>query len=260
VRPGAAVTSARIDFTLMRARDPCFESANTVHGVHFTVNGNLMRIVALVTQKGGSGKSTLAIGLAVAAMQDGERVFMIETDRQGTVSNWGVRRSNPEPGIDRVTSGPALEKAVQLLANDGYTLAIVDTPGTDSVSTTAAVRVADLCLIPTRPSPADIEATQPTLNSIRKLDKDFAFILNQTPARSFRIGDATAALNMMGVLALPFIVQRNDHQDALGTGLAVTEFAPDGKAAEEVRALWMWVKKKLIVGTREHEQATAAAG
>ena len=218
-----------------------------------------MRTISLVTQKGGSGKSTLAIGLAVAAMQDGERVFMIETDRQGTLSNWGVRRSNPEPGIDRVTSGPALEKAVLLLATGGYTLAIVDTPGTDNVSTIAAVRVADLCLIPTRPSPADIEATQPTLSSIRKLDKPFAFILNQAPARSYRTGDATTALNLMGVLALPFIVQRNDHQDALSAGLAVSEFAPDGKAAEEVRALWAWVKKKLTVGIREHEPATAAA-
>jgi hypothetical protein len=31
----------------------------------------------------------------------------------------------------------------------------------------------------------------------------------------------------IGVLALPYIVTRNDHQDALGVGLAVSEFAPD---------------------------------
>ena len=33
-----------------------------------------MHTLALVTQKGGSGKSTLAVGLAVAAIEQGERV------------------------------------------------------------------------------------------------------------------------------------------------------------------------------------------
>ena len=49
----------------------------------------------------------------------------------------------------------------------------------------------------------------------------------------------------LGVLALPFIVQRNDYQDALGAGLGVTEFAPQGKASEVIRALWGWVSKQL---------------
>ena len=44
---------------------------------------------------------------------------------------------------------------------------------------------------------------------------------------------------------MPFIVMRNDHQDALGTGLAVTEYAPSGKSAEEIRGLWQWVSNKL---------------
>lgn len=207
-----------------------------------------MRTIAFVTQKGGSGKSTLAIGIAVAAMQDGETVFVLEADRQGTVSNWGARRSNPEPGIDRVASGLELERALKLLADRNYTLAIVDTPGTDNVSATAAIRVADLCLIPARPSPADIEAAHPTLHAARRLGKSFAFVLNQTPARSFRLSEAAGALNRMGVLALPFIVQRMDHQDALGAGLGLTEFNPGGKAAEEMRALWIWIKERLASG------------
>ena len=52
-----------------------------------------MHTIALVSQKGGSGKSTLAIGLAVAAMQHGHKVCVLEADPQGTVSNWRRRRS-----------------------------------------------------------------------------------------------------------------------------------------------------------------------
>jgi len=204
-----------------------------------------MRTIAFVTQKGGSGKSTLAISIAVAAMQDGEKVYILETDRQGTISNWGVRRSNPLPDIDQVENAASLEQALVLLRSKGFTLAIIDTPGTDSVTNTAGIRLADLCIIPTRPSPADIEAAHPTLAAIRKTGKQFAFVLNQTPARSFRLNEASTALNMMGALALPYVALRNDHQDALGAGLGVTEYAPDGKAAEEIGALWGWIKRKL---------------
>ena len=46
-------------------------------------------------------------------------------------------------------------------------------------------------------------------------------------------------------MAQPFIVMRNDYQDALSAGLAVCEHAPGGKSAEEIRALWQWVENRL---------------
>ena len=38
---------------------------------------------------------------------------------------------------------------------------------------------------------------------------------------------------------------RNDHQDALSAGLAVCEYAPGGKSAEEIRALWQWIEARM---------------
>jgi chromosome partitioning protein len=204
-----------------------------------------VKTIALVTQKGGSGKSTLTVGLAVAAMEEGQKVYILETDRQGTVSNWAERRENPEPGFDRVDSADGLDQALTLLKADGRNIVLIDTPGTDSPTVTAAIRAADLCLIPTRPSPADIEATRPTLAAIQRLDRPFGFVLNQTPTRSFRNTEAAEGLKMFGVLAQPPMVMRNDHQDALGAGLGVTEYAPNGKAAEEIRGLWNWIKRKI---------------
>jgi chromosome partitioning protein len=218
-----------------------------------------MHIVVVGTQKGGSGKSTLATSLAVAAMEDGQRVGMIETDPQGTVSKWGRRRTNSEPRIARVSSSNEIERVLLFLKRDGYTLAIIDTAPTDNALSVGAFKAADLCLIPARPSPADIEAALPTLDSIRKLDKSFAFVLNQTPARSFRLSEAAVALNAVGALALPYIVQRNDHQDALGAGLGVTEFAPEGKAAEEIRGLWSWIWNRLTAESFNHEETPIRA-
>jgi chromosome partitioning protein len=192
-------------------------------------------------------------------MEDGQRVGIIETDPQGTVSKWGRRRANPEPRIARVSTAIEIEQALLFLRRDGYTLAMIDTAPTDNTLSMRAFSAADMCLIPARPSPADIEAALPTLSAIRKLDRPFAFVLNQSPARSFRLSEAAMALNAVGVLALPYIVQRNDHQDALGAGLAVTEFAPDGKAAEEIRGLWRWVWKKLTTESFNHEQTPIRA-
>jgi chromosome partitioning protein len=218
-----------------------------------------MHTIVLATQKGGSGKSTLAIGLAVAATLQGHRVRLLDADPQGTVSKWAERRTNPEPSVTRVSSGSEIEQTLRYLERDGFDIAIVDTAGTDSALSLSAIEAADLCLIPARPSPTDIEAAAPTLRAIRKLEKPFAFLLNQTPARSYRLSEAGTALGVMGVLALPYIVLRNDHQDALGAGLAVSEFAPDGKAADEIRALWQWVWKRLSPETFAYEQTAIRA-
>jgi len=220
-----------------------------------------MHAIVLATQKGGSGKSTLAIGLAVAAIDAGERVGMIDADPQGTVSNWSRRRTNPNPRIARADSGLAIERALLVLRREGCTVAIIDTAATANTLSTEAIAAANLCLIPARPSPADIEAALPTLGTVRKFDKRLAFILNQTPARSNRASEAASALNSAGVLALPYIVQRNDHQDALGAGLGVTEYDSRGQAAEEVRGLWRWVWQSLMMEAFDHgSTATGEAG
>jgi chromosome partitioning protein len=61
-----------------------------------------MQTIVLATQKGGSGKSTLAIGLALAAIRAGHNVRLIETDPQGTVSNWKRRRPYAAPIIEPI--------------------------------------------------------------------------------------------------------------------------------------------------------------
>jgi chromosome partitioning protein len=218
----------------------------------------MMHTIVLATQKGGSGKTTLAIGLALAAIQDRHTVRLIETGAQGTLSNWKQRRTEAEPRVEPVAGADEIEQRLQIFERNGVTLTIIDTAGGVSAVTTSAVRHADLVLIPARPSPADIEATAPTLGLARAWRKPFAFILNQTSIRGRRVGNAAAtlgdaaALDVSDILAQPSIVMRNDHQDALGAGLAVTEYAPTGKSAEEIRDLWRWVENRLTAGAVAH--------
>ena len=214
-----------------------------------------MQTIVLATQKGGSGKTTLAIGLALAAMQAGNIVRLIETDPQGTLSNWQRRRSHAEPAVEPVYSASEIEHRLMALEESGVTLTIIDTAGGVSAATTVAIRYADFCLIPARPSVADIEATASALNVIKAWKKPFAFILNQTPIRGQRLESAATALgdeatlDTAGILAQPFIVMRNDHQDAMNAGLAVNEYAPESKSADEIGRLWQWIDACLNVQT-----------
>ena len=209
-----------------------------------------MHTIVLATQKGGSGKSTLAVGLARAAIDAGHTVRLIETDQQGTLSNWQARHNYAEPRVDPVYAAGDIAARLERLVEEGVTLAIVDTAGGVGAATSVAIRYADLCLIPARPSVVDIEATAVTLAEVRRAAKPFAFVLNQTPIRGQRVtGAATAlgegTLDIPDAVAQPFIVMRNDHQDALSAGLAVSEFAPSGKSTEEIRGLWSWIETRL---------------
>ena len=200
-----------------------------------------MKTIAFITAKGGPGKSTLAASIAVAAQESGEKVYLIDLDPQESLYKWGQRRE----------ADASIKKA-------GYTLAIIDTAGVDTAANSAAMAVADMCLVPSRPSMLDIEAARPTVSSLLRMKRKFAFVLNQCPTgRTLRPTDASRALGMMGGLALPFIGQRADHMDAIALGQGVTERDPSGKAADEVRNLWGWIKNQMEKKTNGQETRVA---
>jgi chromosome partitioning protein len=103
-----------------------------------------MYVLALVTQKGGSGKSTLAVGLAVAAMENGERVAFVEADPQGTISKWKERRGNPFPRVVRVADPAEIERALVRLEAEGIWLAIIDTAATNNALATEFYQPTDV--------------------------------------------------------------------------------------------------------------------
>jgi chromosome partitioning protein len=203
-----------------------------------------MRVITFVTQKGGSGKTALATSCAVAAEQAGHKALILDMDPQGSAEVWYQDREAKTPRLARVGS-PDLDAALKKAKAAGFQIVMIDTPGRDDPATTAAIRVADLCVVPCRPTPADMKATPPTAATIKRLNKAAAFVLTQTPVRGFRIAEARAGLGMLGMVAPVPIVSRNTHQDAYGAGLGVTEFEPEGKAADEIRELWDWLESRL---------------
>jgi chromosome partitioning protein len=181
-----------------------------------------MRTIAFVTQKGGSGKSTLASSLAVAAQEMKEKVCVIDTDPQGSLTNWAKTRETGD--IEVIASGAArLPALLAQLKAKGFTLAIIDTPGAEGPASAAAMVVADL------------------------VGGDFVFLLNQCPPaqQTARVQDGVETLEEMGGLISPLILARVDYQEAVRHGWGVTELNPNGAAAEEMRGLWASIRRRL---------------
>jgi chromosome partitioning protein len=213
-----------------------------------------MRTITLVTQKGGAGKTTVATSLAVAAQQAGETVAAFDLDPQGSLVEWGrIRAKAEEPAITDprlpVVERFPLDRIAQIktmlssLEKKGVTLTILDTAGADNPTTHAAMEASTFCLVPIRPTRLDLLAVRATVQAIMRSGKQFAFVLNQcsTIPRNNRANDTATGLASIGFMAEPLLLLRNDYQDAFAAGMGVTEYATDGKAADEIRQLWKWV-------------------
>lgn len=203
-----------------------------------------MKVISFVTQKGGSGKTTLALNFAVAAMGGKKKVVILDMDAQGTARKWYERRVDENPPLIEIAAAD-LEKAIAGARAQKFDWVLIDTPGRDDAAQAAAVRVADFCIIPCRPSAADLEATPTTVETIKRLKKPYAFVLTQTPPRSFRIREAQTGLSYLGIVSPTPVVLRNAYQDAQSMGLGVTEYELEGRAANEVLECWKWIVSRI---------------
>jgi len=213
-----------------------------------------MRSIAFLTQKGGAGKTTLAASLAEVAASTGEKVIALDLDPQQSLMRWGKRREAARARNNVIVEPlererlPRLRAILEGLAGAGFTLAIFDTTGADPAAVRPVAEVADLSLLPARPTRLDVEATAATFRTVFLAKRKAAFVLNQCPSsyRSTRASEAAKQLNNLGVLAEPMLSARMDFQDAIAAGLGVTEYAASGAAAEEIATLWTWSRGQLI--------------
>ena len=87
-----------------------------------------MKTIVVTSQKGGSGKTTLCAHLAVEAERQGDGpVWLIDTDKQGTLSLWHERRDAETPQRADV-SFVQLAGGLALLSKRGAAFCLVDRP------------------------------------------------------------------------------------------------------------------------------------
>jgi chromosome partitioning protein len=202
-----------------------------------------MKTIVITSQKGGSGKTMLAAHLAVEAERTGEGpVWLIDTDRQGTLSRWHERREAEVPQLGQVPFGQIKSGLAALDKNHHAAFCLIDTAPTISDQTASLVTYADLVVIPVRPSPSDLWAVAETVELVQAAGRPFIFVLTQAKPQASITAQAVAALSQHGRVAQAFIADRVAYAAAMTGGNTAPELAAKGPAAEEITALWKEIK------------------
>lgn len=214
-----------------------------------------MRVLALASQKGGAGKTTLAGHLAVEAARTGHGpVAMIDTDPQGSLYHWWLARDEEAPddvvklrGVPRRREDDQWTLAQDLaeLRDDGIRLVIIDTPPAVTRRIRNVVSLADLVVLPVRPSPHDLRAVGATVDIVEAQGKPLMFVLNGGTPRARINQDAAIALTQHGPVAPVILHSRVHYASAMIDGRTVMETAPKSSSAKEVVGLWPHVNERL---------------
>ena len=205
-----------------------------------------MKTLSITTKKGGAGKTAIATSTAAIAAGDGLNVAIIDIDPQASACVWADVRDADDsvPSVPVVSVAPSrLDKEIEKCKKLEIDLCIVDTAPSADSGLLAAARASDLCLLPSRPGLADLAALKDTVALLN--GKNTATVLNAVTTKSLKI-EGLAALEGLGLPVAPVAIwQRVAWGHAFSGGWGVSEYEPSGKAADELRRLWRWIKSEL---------------
>lgn len=202
-----------------------------------------MQVITIAARKGGVGKTTLATHLSVLAAAPKRPVLLFDTDPQRSLAWWWQLRPGETPALIECDARE-LPKILDTARRERVAYAIVDTPPHAENSIADAMRVADLVLVPSRPGPFDLAGVAATLELAQRVGKKPLAVINHAPPKvgpsePAIVTEARETLQRMGAeVSATVISQRVALSHAIISGSTVTEYEPDGRASQEMAALW----------------------
>lgn len=206
-------------------------------------------VVAVTTIKGGSGKTTISVCLAGQWLYDGHPTALIDCDPQRSARRWAFAGSHLELmrietcGVD---DADQLRQLVSDLQGVGFERVVIDTPGFEAPVLAAALEVADLALVPLKPSPVDYQVAADTLDMIASVTERRAggkplrtkMLLTQVIRRSVIARHMRGQLVEAGYSLLAAeLAHRVAYTEAPFSGSTPGIMAPRSAAAHEIAQL-----------------------
>ena len=219
-----------------------------------------MRVLALSSQKGGSGKTTLSGHLAVQAERSGGGpVCLIDIDPQGSLADWWNEREAEMPAFAQTTVA-RLASDLEVLRSQGFKLAVIDTPPAITMAIQSVIQVAELVVIPTRPSPHDLRAVGATVDLCERSGKPLIFVVNAATPKAKITYECAVALSQHGTVAPVTLHHRTDFAASMIDGRTVMEVDPNSKSSKEVAELWEYISDRLEKNFRRTVFSSPSAG
>jgi chromosome partitioning protein len=205
-------------------------------------------ILTVGNTKGGVGKTALALNLAIARAVAGQRVWLIDGDRQGTARIAMTIRAQagnlPFIPCDKYPDGEELRKQLEARGKQ-FDDVVIDAGGRDSSALRAALVLSDVILVPFAPRSLDVWALT---DMCQLIDEARAVRTGLRAVAVLSMADNTGRDNEDAIEALKDfpqldylptpILRRKAIANAAGQGLSVLELKPkDAKAIKELKDL-----------------------
>ena len=201
------------------------------------------KILTIANRKGGAGKSTCAAHLSLEAAKRGLKIILIDLDPQKTLEVWWKKREEENPYLTDVDP-LKIEEVISDLNRHDFDICIIDTPGDTSINAVNGIKVADLVLIPSKPTSPDLSAIGRTISMVKNLSKSYVFVVTQAVARTKLALQGVAVLSEFGVVAPSTISNRVSYANAMNIGESAS--VEDKFAAEELKEIWDFIDSKLF--------------
>jgi len=124
-----------------------------------------MSVIAILNPKGGCGKTTLSTNIAQSLHERGKPVLVVDSDPQGSARDWHAStEDNPLPlvALDRPNNMKTLGSI-----SKSYDYVVIDGAAKLEDMMAAAIKAADMILIPVQPSPYDLWAASDLVDFIK---------------------------------------------------------------------------------------------
>lgn len=185
----------------------------------------MANVISVIQTKGGTGKTTTAMMVSSALSSLGDRVLVLDADKQRSAADW-AEEAGDDLGFEvlAVPTDRTLETAIRRYGDQDYDFILIDTPpGSNSIVETAS-SAADLVLIPTGVSPLDMKRTQSTLDFFDGTDTPVAVVLVNVDKRErlLDLAQETLSANTRAALADVIVPTRSATRRAGATAPKIT--------------------------------------
>ena len=171
-------------------------------------------------------------------------MVLIDIDPQGSLADWWNEREADYPAFAQTTVA-RLAHDLHTLREQGFKLAVIDTPPAITMAIQSVISVAELIVVPTRPSPHDLRAVGATVDLCERAGKPLVFVVNGATPKARITSEAAVALSQHGTVAPVTVHHRTDFAASMIDGRTVMEIDPDCRSATEIAALWNYVSDRL---------------
>lgn len=169
--------------------------------------------------------------------------ILIDLDPQKTLEVWWKKREDENPFLTDIDP-LKIEEFIANINCHGFDLCIIDTRGDTSINAINGIKVADLVLIPSKPTSPDLTSIGRTISMVKNLDKSYIFVITQAIARTKLALQGVAVLSEFGVVAPSTISNRVSYANAMNIGSSAA--IEDKLAAEEINGVWEFINSKLF--------------